>query len=104
MKSITLLTLLLLTLGGAMNAAAGGDAAAGKAKSAICAACHGAEGISMIPNYPNLACQKEQYLVKAISDFKSGVRKEPLMAPMVAPLSDADVANLAAYFSSLGCK
>jgi cytochrome c553 len=104
MKSITLSTLLLLLLiGGTMDATAG-DAAAGKAKSAICAACHGAEGISAIPNYPNLACQKEKYLVKAIHDFKSGARKEPLMAPMVAPLSDTDIENLAAHFSTLNCK
>ena len=81
-----------------------GDPAAGKAKSATCAACHGPEGISIVPEYPNLAGQKEKYLIGAIKAYKSGDRKNPMMQPMVAPLSDADIENLAAYFSSLKCK
>lgn len=83
-----------------MNANAA-DAAAGKAKSVTCAACHGANGISAIPMYPNLAGQKEQYLLKQLKDFKSGNRKDPVMAPMAMALSDADMANLAAYYASL---
>ena len=78
-----------------------GDAAAGKAKSAMCAACHGAAGVSAMPMYPNLAGQKEAYIVKQLKAFKAGTRKDPVMSSMAAPLSDADVANLAAYFSSL---
>jgi len=78
-----------------------GDAAAGKTKAGMCAACHGSAGISAIPMYPNLAGQKEAYIVKQLKDFKSGARKDPVMAPMAAGLSDADVANVAAYFSSL---
>ena len=78
-----------------------GDAAAGKAKSAMCAACHGAAGISAVPMYPNLAGQKEAYLVKQLKDFKSGARKDPVMAPMAMGLSDADVANISAYYASL---
>ena len=78
-----------------------GDAAAGKVKSAQCMACHGAEGISPIGLYPNLAGQKEQYLVKQINDFRSGVRKDPTMQAMIAALSEADVANLAAYYASI---
>ncbi len=81
--------------------AAAGDAAAGKAKSAICAACHGADGISPSPLWPNLAGQKEAYLVKQIKAFKNGERKDPSMAPMVAALTDADIENLAAYYASL---
>lgn len=77
-----------------------GDAAAGKAKSAICAACHGATGISISPLWPNLAGQKEMYLTKQIKAFRDGTRQDPTMAPMVATLSDDDIANLAAYFSS----
>ena len=77
------------------------DIAAGKAKSATCAACHGANGISAIPMYPNLAGQKELYLVKQLKAFRDGTRKDPVMAPMAAPLSDADIANLSAYFASL---
>ena len=77
-----------------------GDIAAGKAKSATCAACHGAEGISAIPMYPNLAGQKEAYLVKQLKDFKSGARKDPVMGAMAMPLSDDDIANVSAYFAS----
>ena len=78
-----------------------GDAAAGKAKAGMCAACHGAAGISAIPMYPNLAGQKEAYLAKQLKDFKSGARKDPVMAPMAMALSDEDVANISAYFASL---
>lgn len=80
---------------------AAGDAAAGKAKSVTCMACHGAEGISNNDIWPNLAGQKYGYLVKQIKAFRDGDRKDPMMAPMVAPLSDEDVKNLAAFFSSL---
>lgn len=81
-----------------------GDIAKGKAKAAICAACHGPAGISVNPIWPNLAGQKEQYLIKQIKAFKTGIRKDPSMAPMVAPLTDEDIKNLAAYFSSLKCQ
>jgi cytochrome c553 len=77
------------------------DVAAGKAKSAMCAACHGANGISQIPMYPNLAGQKAQYTAKQLKAFKNGTRKDPVMAPMAAPLSDADIANISAYYESL---
>lgn len=87
------------------KAFAAGDAAAGKVKAATCAACHGATGCSATDIWPNLAGQKAGYLAKQIKDFKSGARKDPSMTAMVAPLSDADVANVAAYFSSLpACK
>jgi len=78
-----------------------GDADAGKAKSMMCSACHGAAGVSAIPMYPNLAGQKEMYLAKQLKDFKSGKRNDPTMKGMVAALNDADIANLAAYYSSL---
>ena len=78
-----------------------GDVDAGKAKSGTCAACHGAAGISAIPMYPNLAGQKEVYLVKQLKDFKAGKRKDPVMGAMAMPLSDEDIANLAAYYASL---
>lgn len=77
------------------------DIAAGKAKSVTCSACHGSNGISAIPMYPNLAGQKEQYLVLQIKAFRDGERKNMVMAPMVASLSDTDIANLAAYYASL---
>jgi len=94
---------LSLVIAWSTNVAAG-DADAGKAKSTTCAACHGAMGTSAIPNYPNLCGQKEAYLVKSIKAYQSGARTEPMMKPMVANLSDADVENLAAYFSTQKCK
>ncbi|MGB0936682.1 MAG: c-type cytochrome [Colwellia sp.] len=83
------------------TAYAAGDAEAGKAKVAMCTACHGAAGVSAIPTYPNLAGQKEAYLLKQLKDFKSGARKDPVMAGMAAPLSETDMANIAAYYATL---
>jgi cytochrome c553 len=83
---------------------AAGDAEAGKAKSMVCAACHGANGEAMIAEYPNLAGQGEGYIVKQLQDFKAGQRQNPLMAPMAAPLSDQDMQDLAAYFSAMPSK
>ena len=77
------------------------DAAAGKAKSAICAGCHGPAGISMNPMWPNLAGQKELYLVKQLKAYRDGSLQGPMMAPITAGLSDDDIANLAAYYASL---
>lgn len=76
-----------------------GDAAAGKTKAAVCAACHGADGNSTQPIYPKLAGQGAPYLDKQLHDFKSGKRDNAIMKGMAAGLSDADMANLAAYFS-----
>lgn len=77
------------------------DAAAGKAKTATCVACHGANGISAIPMYPNLAGQKAAYIAKQIRAFKSGERKDPTMTAMAMGINDADIDNIAAYFESL---
>lgn len=90
----------ILALCAAMPAMAG-DIAAGKAKSATCTACHGANGISQIPMYPNLAGQKEQYLVLQMKAFRDGERNNMVMSPMAKPLSDDDIANLAAFYASL---
>ncbi|NOX09935.1 MAG: cytochrome c [Gammaproteobacteria bacterium] len=80
---------------------AAGDAAAGKAKAATCAGCHGANGKAANPSWPNLAGQNAAYIVNQLKAFKSGARKNPMMSPMAKPLSDADMANLGAYFSGL---
>ena len=85
----------------ASSTAYAGDAEAGKAKAGICSSCHGINGISVGPQYPNLAGQKEQYLIKALNAYKSGARKDPLMSAMAAPLSDADISDVAAHFSNL---
>jgi cytochrome c553 len=99
-KSLILAALVALSFN--VSTAMAGDAAAGKTKSALCAACHGANGISNNDMWPNLAGQKQGYLVKQLTDLRSGERKNPMMSPMAANLSDADIADLAAYFSSLG--
>ena len=91
---------LLTTLLFASSSVMAGDVAAGKAKSAICSSCHGATGVSPAPMWPNLAGQKEAYLAKTIKDFRDGTRKDPMMAPMVAALSDDDIANLAAFYAA----
>lgn len=83
------------------NMASAADAAAGKAKSASCAGCHGANGISAAPNFPNLAGQKEAYLTKQMKAFKDGSRIDPTMNAMAKPLSDADMANLSAYYAGM---
>ena len=99
MKSFYLICFAALMLIAAPAMAA--DAAAGKAKSATCTACHGAEGVSVNPMWPNLAGQKDMYLAKQMKDFRDGNRKDPVMAPMAMALSDEDIANLAAYYSGL---
>jgi len=76
------------------------DASAGKQKSQTCAACHGPDGNSSNPDWPKLAGQSSEYLVKQLSDFKSGARKNPQMTAMAANLSMQDMEDLAAYFSS----
>jgi cytochrome c553 len=90
----------LIVSAGLMSVAHAGDAEAGKAKSATCAACHGADGNSMAPTFPKIAGQGERYLIKQIKDIRDGARSVPAMAPFVAGLSDTDVADLAAYFSA----
>ncbi len=87
----------------AMASASAGNIAAGKEKAtALCASCHGADGITTIdPSYPKLAGQYPDYLARALNDYKTGVRKNAIMAGMAAGLSKADIANLAAYYASL---
>ena len=100
MKKIVLMIVSVVALGFAISAQAG-DAAAGKAKSANCAGCHGMNGKSTMPSNPNLAGQKEAYLVKAIKAYRDGGRKDPMMSSMATGLSDADIADLAAFYSSV---
>ncbi|GAW95116.1 cytochrome c [Colwellia marinimaniae] len=76
-----------------------GNVAAGKNKAVACAACHGADGNSPAPMYPSLAGQSANYLAKQLADFKSGARKDPVMAGMVAALSKEDINDLAAFFA-----
>jgi len=83
----------------ALPAHAQGDPNAGKQKAAVCAACHGPDGNSSVALYPILAGQNARYLYLQLRDFKSGLRKDPLMSPMAANLSRDDMLDLAAYFA-----
>ena len=82
------------------QAFAQGDATAGQGKSAICAACHGVDGNSAVPNWPKLAGQHEKYMTRQVTLIKSGARQVPEMAGIVPGLSDQDIKDLSAYFSA----
>lgn len=82
------------------NVAATGDAAAGQKKASTCAACHGADGNSASGQFPKLAGQSADYIVRELQRFKTGERKNPIMAGMAAGLSEQDMQNVAAWFAS----
>lgn len=93
-----------LAIGAALvtTAAHASDPAAGKQKyQATCAACHGVNAISVAPMYPNLAGQKDTYLVAQLMAFRDGSRPNAIMGPMARSLSDTDIANLATYLAGL---
>jgi len=77
-----------------------GDAETGKEKAASCAGCHGETGDSSDPNFPRLAGQYESYLVKALQDYKSGARNNPMMNGMANGLSEEDILDISAYYAS----
>ena len=77
-----------------------GDATAGQAKAAVCGACHGLDGNSSDAQYPKLAGQSEPYIVRQLTDFKSGKRQNPIMLGMATPLSTQDMHDIGAYFAS----
>ena len=91
---------LVVTLGCSASAFAAGSVEAGQAKSATCMACHGMDGNSLSPEWPNLASQHPAYIERQIKAFKSGERQNDLMSPMAMIVTDEDAADLAAFFSS----
>ncbi len=104
MKKIAFLAASVFLLGLSINGFAAGDIAAGKTKAGMCAGCHGVAGKAMVPSYPNLAGQNNQYLVSALKAYKSKNRnggQAVIMQGQAAALSDQDIENLAAYFASL---
>lgn len=82
------------------TASAAGSVEAGKAKAVTCAACHGADGNSLNPEWPSLAGQNAKYLAGALKSFRDGDRENVLMAGQASPLSDEDIADLAAFYAS----
>ena len=88
-------------LAAALNPAAAADAAAGKTKAAKCTVCHGLDGLAKNPDAPNLAGDSANYIRKQLGAYRSGERKDPQMSIMAKNLSDDDIADLAAWYSSL---
>ena len=84
----------------AMASTKPGDATAGQGKAAVCGACHGVDGNSTNPQYPNLAGQHEMYTAHQLENFKSGARQNPIMMGMSTPLSAQDMHDIGAYFAS----
>jgi cytochrome c553 len=92
---------LVAALFGASAAAGAADMKAGEAKAKeVCQACHGLDGNSPTPDYPKLGGQLPDYLAKALRDYKSGARKNAIMAGFTGTLSAQDIANLAAYYAA----
>lgn len=98
---MTLARALALALALAPSLAPAADAAPGRAKAQPCAPCHGAWGLSAMPDAPNLAGQPRVYLVSQLKAFRSGKRQHEVMSVIAKPLSDADIEELADWFSSL---
>jgi len=95
------LGLLAMMMLGAASAAPAADLKAGEAKvKAVCQACHGADGNSQNADYPKLGGQYPDYLAKALRDYKSGARKNPIMGAFAGTLSTADIENVAAYYAA----
>jgi cytochrome c553 len=90
----------IATLAAAGNVMAG-DAKAGRQKALQCQTCHGLDGMAKLPDAPNLAGQNEVYLIKALKDFRGGIRKNEMMSLVTANLTDADIADLAAYYAAI---
>ena len=100
-KPVVVLLVAGASLTAGVSAAQVGDVEAGKAASATCVACHGADGNSISDQFPKLAGQVPGYIAAQLAKYKSGQRSNPVMAGMVAPLSAEDMANLDAYYASL---
>ena len=93
--------LLTALLAGSTGAAIAADLGAGATKAKeVCQACHGLDGNSQTPDYPKLGGQRGDYLAKALRDYKSGARKNPIMAGFAGTLSPKDIENVAAYYAS----
>jgi cytochrome c553 len=93
------MTALLLLGGGTETVAA--DRAAGRQKALQCQACHGLDGLSKLPEAPNLAGQPERYLVKSLKEYRDGQRRDEMMRILAEPLSDGDIEDLAAYYGAI---
>ncbi|MFQ3207057.1 MAG: cytochrome c553 [Glaciecola sp.] len=96
-----LLAFSMLSLSACAETILQGDVKRGEVLSKVCAMCHGVNGISNVPIYPNLAGQKEQYLVLQLKAFRSGERVNMAMTSHAQKLTDQDIADLSAYYAKL---
>jgi cytochrome c553 len=96
-----LLAATLAAAPGAASAQAGGALEAGRARAAACAVCHGADGLSVVPDAPHLAAMPAVYFIAQLRAYRSGARRHEVMAVMARTLSDDDIANLAAWYGSI---
>jgi cytochrome c553 len=94
-----LIATLLMLIADSTHAA--GNVTTGRRKALQCQTCHGLDGLSKLPEAPNLGGQPEPYLVKSLNDFRQGVRKNDMMSLVVQQLSDQDVADLAAFYAAI---
>jgi cytochrome c553 len=98
---MAIMMLLALGLAGSAAPAEAGDAGAGRQKALQCQTCHGMDGLAKVPGAPNLAGQPEDYLVKSLTDYKTGARKNEMMSVVAPNLSEQDIADLAAYYAAI---
>jgi len=102
LKAVVLGVCFAFSFAGQNPAEAQGDTKAGRAKAeSVCVVCHGLDGLGKIPEAPNLAGQNENYLIAQLQAFKAGDRKNEMMSVVIQDLSDADIENLAAYYSAI---
>jgi cytochrome c553 len=92
-------TLVILPI--AMGSALAADPAAGRTKAKVCQTCHGIDGVGKMPTVPNIGGESEIYLMKQLKAFRAGERQDPQMSIIAKPLTDDDIANLAAWYSSI---
>ncbi|MGH6929779.1 MAG: c-type cytochrome [Dongiaceae bacterium] len=91
----------IAVLPAAIGLAHAADPAAGKNKAKVCQICHGIDGVGKMPNVPNIAGESEIYLMKRLKAFRSGERQDPQMSIIAKPLTDEEIANLAAWYASI---
>jgi cytochrome c553 len=84
-----------------VNALQAADPSAGRNKAKVCRTCHGIDGVGKMPTVPNIAGESEIYLAKQLKAFRSGERKDPQMSIIAKPLTDEEIANLAAWYASI---
>jgi cytochrome c553 len=103
-RALTLLSLGVMLAAASMASLASGSITAGKTKAATCFACHGTDGNGIDPQYPRLAGQYNMYLQQVLHEYKDGRRNNPIMKGFAATLSEQDIEDVSAYFSSLPSK